>query len=305
MLAGDLQEHWAKCDYVLLPCPKKSKKKILFTKKDLAKHLENDCPDRDLECEEEGSCTHVHESNCDKKLTIACPNSDCTEVVALQDAKKHLEECDYSEIQCKYQKLGCSTKLPRKDILSHEENDQLHLRMALNSINSTVLNKQESMTFKVTEFTTKKDSNAVFYSPTFYSSQNGYHFQVAVYANGLCDGVGEFVSIYLYLIKGRCDEKLNWPMVANVWFEILNQTQDSDHHRQKMSITVKDNMVVGENMGYSRFIHHSQLDLELVAGFRKTRKKCHKQYQKKYLKDDNSLVFRVSVVDKDWLNCTV
>lgn len=273
-------------------------------KKDLAKHLENDCPNRDFKCshcEVEGPYAHmvdVHEPQCIKR-TVTCPNTDCTEVMAHQVTRKHLQECDYSKVPCKFQKLGCYTRVARKDIVSHEEDDKLHLRMALDVVNSTILNKHESMTFKVTEFTTKKDTNAVFYSPTFYSSSNGYHFKVAVYPNGLCDGMDEYVSVYLYVIKGKCDDKLNWPLVANVTFEVLNQIENQDHHKKKMSIQVEDNMVVGENMGYSIFIHHSHL--EYVS----SHKKCRKQHR--YLKD-NSLFFRVSIdmpTENPWLDCTV
>ena len=282
--------------------PPKSNETALFTKED----LEGDCPDRDLKCVEESSAriVEVHEPNCVK-----------TEVI-FQGTTNYLRESEQSVVPCP-KKCNETALFTKEDLTKHLENDcpninrQLHFQAALdsvNSINSTVLNKQESMTFKVTEFTTKMNTNAIFYSPTFYSSQNGYHFQVAVYANGLYDGLGKFVSIYLYLIKGRCDEKLNWPMVANVRFEILNQIQDNGHHMKNMYIRAKDNMVVDKSMGYSRFLHHSLLRFKSVSSLKKNRKgrKCHEQRQRKYLKDkDNSLVFRVSIVDKDWLNCTV
>ena len=64
----------------------------------------------------------------------SCPNADCTKTIQRRNAKRHLEECGYSEIPCKYQKIGCDIKMMRKDMQSHEYQDKLHLHMALDQI---------------------------------------------------------------------------------------------------------------------------------------------------------------------------
>ena len=40
------------------------------------------------------------------------------------------------------------------------------------------------MIFKVTDYRKRKDSNDIFYSPSFYTSPNGYHVKIKVDANG-------------------------------------------------------------------------------------------------------------------------
>ena len=101
----------AKCKFTLLPCPKQCKdnenKIAHIMRKDLDKHLENDCPNRDHECEhcgKKGTYAHItqdHDNTCEKKI-IPCPNADCTKTIQRENAKRHLEECNYSEIPCKY-----------------------------------------------------------------------------------------------------------------------------------------------------------------------------------------------------------
>ena len=37
---------------------------------------------------------------------------------------------------CKYRGIGCDTELKREDMAAHEQDDKLHLHMALETINS-------------------------------------------------------------------------------------------------------------------------------------------------------------------------
>ena len=52
-----------------------------------------------------------------------------------QEIDKHLKtECEYVVIPCKYTELGCKTELKRKNMAAHEEDDKLHLYMAIDAI---------------------------------------------------------------------------------------------------------------------------------------------------------------------------
>ena len=203
----------AKCKFTLLPCPKQCKdnenKTTHIMRKDLDKHLENDCPNRDHECEycgKKGTYAHVtkeHDNTCEKKI-VPCPNADCTKTIQRENAKRHLEECDYSEIPCKYQKIGCDMKMMRKDMQSHEYQDKLHLHMALdqitamkeevgslrNQMKGSVIGNGERLTCMLSRFQDTMDHNERTSLPTFYSSPNGYHMRLQVYANGIDGGHG-------------------------------------------------------------------------------------------------------------------
>ena len=42
-------------------------------------------------------------------------------------------ECELTVIACKYKRLGCDRELKRKDMAAHEEDDKLHLHMAMDT----------------------------------------------------------------------------------------------------------------------------------------------------------------------------
>lgn len=137
-----LEAHVVTCEFALVPCPNRCKGQNgrikLITKKAVAEHLEKACPNRDYECVycgEKGMYAgiDIHDVICEKK-TLPCPNAECTDTIERQGIKRHLEECIYTEVPCKYQRLGCIVKMKRSDITVHEDDDRLHLHMALDTI---------------------------------------------------------------------------------------------------------------------------------------------------------------------------
>ena len=297
------------CDFILLPCPNECKNEDdeiqYFTRNVVPVHSMVDCPNRDHTCEhcgEKGTFIHItqiHGNTCEKKV-VTCPNRSCTERLERQSIPHHLIKCGYSEIPCKYQNLGCDVKMMRKDMPVHEEDDKLHLRMALDEVTTMKQQREEdalrngaSLTFELTGFAKKKDDNYEFKSSTFYSSPKGYRMRIHVYANGHASGKGTHVSAYAHILKGKYDDIIQWPLVGKVTCEILNQLEDKNHFNLIMNMG-ETNMVVGGSWGYPTFIPHSQLAHDPVKNTQ-------------YLKDD-TLYFRVSVDipddHKPWLECT-
>ena len=301
----------AACEFSLVPCPKEckdDKNEIThFMRKDLDKHLDGDCPNRDHKCEhcgEKGTYAHitqVHDVTCEMKI-VPCPNSACAETIQRKNTILHLEECDFSETPCKYQELGCDVKMMRKEISAHEEEeDKLHLHMALDRViamdtiikkhieeDAITLREGHSLTFKLKEFQQEKDDNGEFYSPKFYCL-DGYHMEVEVVANG---AENTHVSVYVHMLEGKHDAELKWPFIENINIQVLNQLEDKNHH-EVIVIMGETNMVVGENWGYHQFVPHSKLAHDPVKNTQ-------------YLKND-TLYFRVSVDTPDhkpWLECT-
>ena len=52
------------------------------------------------------------------------------------------------------------------------------------------------------------------------------------------DGEGASVSVFLYLMKGAHDDKLQqsgyWPLRRTFTIKLLNQVSDKDHHSEKI-----------------------------------------------------------------------
>ena len=318
---GTLKEHLTTCELALIPCPRECKgedAKVIrqLMKKDVKIHLKNDCPNRDDKCEYCGmkgtyvNIREVHDKICEKKI-LPCFNVECKKEVRREDMDKHVNDyCEYTMVPCKYESIGCSKRMIRRDIKEHEEDDdKAHLHMALDVLkdkmvpvvtNDTlvpVLKHGTSMTFKLVNFTSKKDNNAIFFSPSFYSSPGGYHLAIRVDANGSSDGKGTHVSMFCAVKKGRYDEELKWPFNGKITFTLLNQIQNDKHHAKFVTVKPPHDKYMrpgGTAWGKPQFILHSDLAHD-------------PENETQYLKDD-TLYFKVLVKPaehKPWLECTV
>ncbi len=247
--------------------------------------------------------TMNHYDTC-KKKEIVCTNQGCTMKMQRMKMSNHfIEECEHTVISCKCVRIGCDVKLKRNDMRDHEQDDKAHLNMAIDYIikmeapsktRVSILGKGESMTFKITEFQSKKDNNVIFYSQSFYTSLGGYHMKIRVDTNGNGTGKGSHVSTYAPILEGTDYDKLKWPFVGYVTFELLNQLEDINHHSTTSNFLPEMNANIGSSWGCPKFISHSELSHNPASN-------------RQYLKDD-TLYFRISVKipsQKPWLLCTV
>ena len=60
--------------------------------------------------------------------------------------------------------------------------------------------------------------------------------------NSVGDGEGASVSVFLYLMKGTHDDKLQqsgyWPLRRTFTIELFNQVSDKDHHSEKIAFNM-------------------------------------------------------------------
>ena len=250
---GTLQEHVVKCGFTLVHCPNEcenEEKVRQLMRKDLDRHLETECPNRDYECEhcgEEGTyanITQVHDATCEKKM-VPCPNDDCTDTIKHQNRKKHLNTCIFTEVTCKYRRLGCEAKMKRKDIPEHENEDKLHLHMALDTIvtmeadiTTKVLRNEEPFAFRMRDFAKRKNEQTEFFSSSFYTGPYGYHMCIII-----CPG-DTHVSIFGQFLEGKNNKELTWPFVGEITFTLLNQLEDKNHHIDTVDVTSDNNVKV-------------------------------------------------------------
>ena len=343
---GTLEEHIAVCQFTPVPCPKQCEDTILLLRKDLDHHINNECPNRDCECEycgEKGTyanITQIHYAVCDEKI-VSCPNEGCTETMKRHKIEDHVEDdCEYTEMSCKYANIGCEVKLKRKDMRAHEEDDKIHLHLALGAVvelkdklRNTVgrleyglllanqkiklLSREEKetwkeqetilMTFKLTDYQHTVENDEYFMSPSFYTSPEGYHMSVEVDANGDDDGEGTHVSVYVHILKGKNDSKLKWPFIGSVKIELLNQLEDDNHHIKTVLFEKQDNVQVGSSLGYPQFIPHSMLDHNPSSNTQYLKDDTlhfrfnrHKSNRTRQFLKDDTLYFRVSVKVPDY-----
>jgi len=310
---SSVDDHMIKCEFSRVCCPNKCEGNDTLTgtaimKKNLQQHLLSDCPKRSTLCSLCGQTgeyqyiTTFHSEECDKKV-VACSNTSCTEEIERWKLRKHLKECDYTEIRCKYDDLGCSLKRPRRDIVNHEDQeDGIHLATASVLIEDTktevqnlndkicsikcmrakALNLGEPLTVKV-------EWNPFFgsYKKRFYTSPAGYNMSLEIiYCKGsFCDpDERKFVSVYIRLDKGYYDDQLDWPFKKSIKLEILNQNSNYGHFSQVLKFD--EGLAINQSLGYHEFISHKKL-----------------KNSTNYL-NNNAIYFRLTVLyDKPWLIC--
>ena len=250
------------------------------------------------------------------KKPLPCPNSGCGDTVEHQQVPGHVSKCPHTVTPCKYKGIGCDAELERKDMAAHEQDDKLHLHMALDTvtsqqdaikqqqlaiymlqastklqqgaINSDAVKSLQPATFALPDYQKRKESNESFFAQAFYTSPNGYCIQVRVFTNGYDEAKDTYVSIAAVVPKTTTIPKQQ----GNVIFTLMNQLVDTNHHRVVTPLKMIATNQIGAGTSY--FIHHSALARDPVKNTQ-------------YLKDD-TLYFRVEVqLDdyKPWLECTI
>lgn len=309
------------CEFALHPCPRscrshKHNEVKEFTREELKIHLESDCPNRDHECEHCGRrdtytvITQIHDKVCSKKV-VPCPNVDCTHSVKRWCIKRHLENCEFTEVPCKYRKMGCRVKMQRLDMELHEREDKSHLHMSLDTVAKledertrmkekicTLEDKVLKSTFKVTGFSEMKDSCSSFTSPSL-SNPGGYLMDALISLSHMNDdGDIEYsrrrdpthIHILVCCMSSEDEPNVPWPFIGQLHFTLLNQIENRNHYDAIIDFHFTD---AGDCLSEPDFISLVELDFDPDSNTQ-------------YLKDD-TLYFRVSVEvaeSKPWLECT-
>ena len=265
--------------------------------------------------------TTTHRITC-PKLKIPCPNVGCDDSVPCCELSDHRTKCLFEKVLCRYAELGCEEELLRKDLQQHENNDTLHLHLAIETVHKLqkemkvmkeelkeeqrgikedIVHTQASpCVFKMANFNQQKASKQEWYSPPFYLHPGSYKMCICVDANGHRGGEGNYISVSVYLMCGKNDDNLSWPFRGEVTIALLNQLKDKNHHteiltypedkddRANRRVVNAERSPVG--YGMPRFISHDELGY--VA----------RRHQ--YLKDD-CLYFRIcDTANPPWLTCT-
>ena len=181
-----LNNHHKRCEYALIRCKNectKNKKVVHLLHRDLHNHLKNECPNREHPCPRCKAVgrycdiTTTHLETC-LKLEIPCPNIGCDDKVPRCDLSNHQSTCQFEKVLCTYAEIGCEEEPLRKDIQQHENDDAVHLHLAIKTVNE--LQKKIKLmgdnvatcpcVFKMPKYYQHKSSSQEWYSPPFYTS---------------------------------------------------------------------------------------------------------------------------------------
>ena len=310
---GTLQDHVAKCNFTLLPCPNGCKN-VYILKKDLPAHLSDLCEEREYQCQDCGLkdkyrvITGPYEDKCEKKM-VSCMNKGCDSIVERRFVQAHVRLlCNNTEVSCEYASIGCGEKRIRLEMKAHEEDDKHHLPLTLSQItkltkrmfwleNQLLLSEGGlRLTFIVSEYSYKKINKCIHSSEPFFTSITGYKMCLLVYASGNGDGEGSHLSVFLRILRGPHDDQLDWPLKGTFIIDLLNQLDDNNHHRTTVNYPGdgEHGRSGGNGWGFHTFIKLSELDF-------------NSSKNTQYLKDDKLYIKvtpNMASSCKPWLNYT-
>lgn len=212
MWTGELRslaKHVTVCDFEMISCPNKCEQRnrkrpidsvstlkiVKVFRKDIEHHLTTDCECRRYkypychEIDTYKTITGYHKILRCTKVTVECKNRGCKKTFLREAKKEHALICPYQKVQCKYKQFGCDTQLCRKDLQSHENDAQLHLRVTMDTLLTvqkqcrhwsrecsvlqaqlnTTANQSHRITFKMEKCFSYKKKN-ILQSTIFFSS---------------------------------------------------------------------------------------------------------------------------------------
>ena len=118
--------------------------------------------------------------------------------------------------------------------------------------------------FTLPEFEKRKNQGNCWFSHSFFSHQHGYKMQLEIRASR-----NQRVSLFLYMMKGPHDDRLQWPFSGDIVLELVNWQSDSSHHRKTLCLSSRISNTTCERVigrergadcwGYPDFISHDLL----------------------------------------------
>ena len=226
---SDLATHLERCNHRLIICSNGCDKTMKHI--ELAKHLSRSCPNRDYNCTNCGLLgkwmfiTGEHAVVCQSKAVI-CINDGCGEKIKRCNRMSHQLTCPKKIVQCNYRDVGCIEIFKREDTAKHDKsNKKKHFQYALEKarrpfIQSGHLHQVAPVVLTVDGF----NNLLMLRSLPFFSSVGGYKMSLVVQKQD-----GYMLGIFICMMPGEYDQRLQWPFEGNITVELLNQMKDEGH----------------------------------------------------------------------------
>lgn len=123
-----------RCKFNVVECPKGCGQMLIHDSRQIEHHITNECPKRKVICQycEQASTyeeINTHRDNCES-FPVVCPNRCSSDRFPRSNLPQHLQQCRLHPIECEFANVGCSMRVPRKDLAHHmQESTQRHLGM--------------------------------------------------------------------------------------------------------------------------------------------------------------------------------
>ena len=294
---GTLEDHVIKCDFTTATYKKNSLQFLTVDVKESFRTQLVTKESRECIMRRFTSASQIKDKPCVEKMPLSLSNPCMTTIKCAEendlssDEDEHVYENGWQKTDNKVlsRQVGhlqdtvslCSKEIASlKDTIASLQGEVAALRKITQCI-GYILRENELMVVSVPEFTSKKSTNTAFLSQTFYAYHpGGYKMRLHVFPGGDQNGRGSHVSVFVRLVKGPCDNKLQWPFVGTVTIQLLNQLSDEEHLCRQVAFEKCHEKFPECDLGIAKFIAHSEL-----SG-------CSGRPQ--YLRDD-TLHFRVGV----------
>ena len=209
---------------------------------------------------------------------------------------KELQGCVMATISCNFHHVGCTVKLPRKDMSEHLREDLITHMSLLAASHAQLMKENQYLKDKIqqlrfestperlpctsiplspsiltlTNFQHRKKQKKGWFSPPVYTHHHGYKICLAVVPDGQGIGKGTHVSVYINFMKGEFDDSLKWPFRGTIWIQLLDQGTGMIHKLVMLSYTesvdstycsrVTEGSLCRWGLGVPRLIAHSDLE---------------------------------------------
>ena len=203
--------------------------------RELDKHLNSDPPaDKSLE-------------GCPFEI-IDCPLSymGCKAKLARKDMKTHLDREVVSHVLLQARKqnllLASMETLHQENqglrtLLGEIQAEKQYLEQRLTELEAKMVGVPHTLCrqpvsvveFIMDDFEKMKKERVTWYSPPFYTHQQGYKMCLGVNASGLGEGRDTHLSVYAHMMGGEFDDHLKWPFRGCVTILLLDQAGNKEH----------------------------------------------------------------------------
>ncbi|XP_015776359.1 PREDICTED: TNF receptor-associated factor 6-like [Acropora digitifera] len=253
-----LEDHLKECDFVDVSCPKNCCKE--FQRRDLKKHLKNDCPNRTIPCtfcaeEVLWNSMENHFQDC-PQYPLSCEKCG-KENIPRNEMQDHNEkECPTADNECPFNVVGCPFEVQQafifflyviygmqrycKELIDND--DQMFNRQETRAFDFEGRVCNGSYIWRIENYRQRRQdaingiATAV-HSPAFYTSLYGYKLCLRINLNGVDRGVGRYIALYVHMMQGDYDSILEWPFTGRITLTILDQSEGTEF-RQHISETL-------------------------------------------------------------------
>ena len=121
-------------------------------------------------------------------------------------------------------------------------------------------------------------------SPAFYTGPGGYRMCLRVRALGQGSGLGSHVSVFVHLMRSENDDKLKWPLSAEVIIRLVNFRENKNQKDMKVHFKnkvfpnccarVHNRDMAEKGVGFEKFVEREKLRLNTEKNTEFLRNDC-------------------------------